>query len=147
MAVKQGLLLQTRRQMTNGCKGIWHFFKESIPGDSSRTPIFNALREPNVDDNNESSNRKHVGHFIKTKIGDNIQYSLRNLTLEVEGEVSMNYGNEEQVLGDDEMTNINNKSHDEASCNADVVKLGVVTAEVVTSGVILRSRRYSRTSQ
>jgi hypothetical protein len=107
--------------MTNGCKGIWHFFKESIPGDSSRTPIFNALREPNVDDNNESSNRKHVGHFIKTKIGDNIQYSLRNLTLEVEGEVSMNYGNEEQVLGDDDMTNNDGTDHEEAPCNGNVV--------------------------
>jgi hypothetical protein len=58
---------------------------------------------------------------VKTKIIDNVQYGLYNLTLEVKREVPMNFGNEEHVLGDDEMTNTNGTYHEETHCNADVV--------------------------
>jgi hypothetical protein len=33
----------------------------------------------------------------------------------------MNYGNEEQVLGDDDMTNNDGTDHEEAPCNGNVV--------------------------
>jgi hypothetical protein len=63
----------------------------------------------------------------ETLVGNNIQISLRNLNSKVEREVAMNYGNEEQVLGDDEMTNSAGTDREEAPCDGDVVTPSVVT--------------------
>jgi hypothetical protein len=41
--------------------------------------------------------------FVKTKVAGIVQISLHNLSSEVEGEVPMNFGYEEQSLRDDEM--------------------------------------------
>jgi hypothetical protein len=44
----------------------------------------------------------------------------------------MNYVNEEQVFGDNEMTNIDGTNYKEAPCDADAVMLDVVNPDVVT---------------
>jgi hypothetical protein len=75
-------------------------------------------------------------------VGNNIQIGLRNLNSEVEGEVVTNYGNKEQVLGDDEMTD--GADREEAPCDGDVVMRGVVTSNVGSTSVNLRPRRRSR---
>jgi hypothetical protein len=50
---------------------------------------------PDVDDNNNIFKRRCLNRFVKSKIGDDVQYDLCNLNSEVEGEVSMNSSDEE----------------------------------------------------
>jgi hypothetical protein len=59
----------------------------------------------------------------------------------------MNYGDEDQVLGNDEMTDGDGTDREEAPYYGDVVMLGVVTSNVGTSSINLRPRRRSRASQ
>jgi hypothetical protein len=61
--------------------------------------------------------------------------------------VVTNYGDKEQVLGDDEMTDGVGTYRKEAPCNGNVVILGVVTSNVGTTSINLRPRRRSRPSQ
>jgi hypothetical protein len=63
---------------------------------------------------------------------------------EFEGEVVTNYGDEEQVLGDDEMTDSATTDREEAPCDGDVVMRGVVTSNVGSTSVNLRPIRCSR---
>jgi hypothetical protein len=122
------------------------FLYEAILGGSSGTPTSTAFCGPDVDDNNNISKRRCLKQFVKTKIGDKVQIGLCNLTSKVEGEVSMNYSDDEQVLGDDEMTNSYGIDREEAPCDGDVVMPGVVTLNVSIPSVILRSRCHSRDS-
>jgi hypothetical protein len=59
----------------------------------------------------------------------------------------MNYGNEEQVLGNNEMTDIDDTYHEEAPCNIDVVMPGVVILDIGTPSVVVRSKYHSRASK
>jgi hypothetical protein len=59
----------------------------------------------------------------------------------------MNYGNEGQVLGDDEMTNTNCTNREEAPGDADVVMLDVIIPDIVTPGAVSRLRYHSRACQ
>jgi hypothetical protein len=59
----------------------------------------------------------------------------------------MNYGNEELVLGDNEMTDIDGTNHEDASCDGDVVMPGVVTLDVGIPSVVLRPRHHGRAFQ
>jgi hypothetical protein len=56
----------------------------------------------------------------------------------------VNYGDEDQVLGDDEMKDIDGTYREEAPCDGNVVMLSVVTLDVGTPSVVLRPRRHSR---
>jgi hypothetical protein len=90
------------------------------------------------------STGRRVKQFVKTKVGNNIHIGLRNLNSEVEGEVVINYGDEEQVLGDDEMTDGVGIDREEAPCDGDVVMRGVATSNVGSTSVNLRPRRRNR---
>ena len=59
----------------------------------------------------------------------------------------MNYGNEEQVLGDHEMNDIDGSYHEEAFYDGDAVMPSVVTSDVGIPGFILTPRRHSRAFQ
>jgi hypothetical protein len=72
---------------------------------------------------------------------------LRNLNSEVEREVAMKYGNEKQVLGDDEVTDDDGTGHEKALCDGNVIMPGVVTSNVGIPTVNLRPRHRSRSSQ
>jgi hypothetical protein len=145
----------TRRQSSEGSHGrkrpmdvreVRPFYTGPTQGGSSRTPTSTVSHRQDVDENNDISKRRCVKRFIKTKIGDNVEIGLRNLTLEVEREVPMNFGNEEQVLGDNEMIDSDSTDREEAPCDCDAVKLDVVTSNVGTPSVNLRPRRHSRAS-
>ena len=81
---------------------------------------------------------------MKTKVGNNRHIGLYNLNSEVEGEVVTNYGDEEHVLGDDEMTDSVGIDREEAPCDGDVVMRGVVTSNVGSMSVNLRLTRHNR---
>jgi hypothetical protein len=104
---------RTGQQSKNGSQGrkclldareVRPFYTEGTRGGSSRTPTSTVVRGPDVDENNDNSTTRHVKRFVKTKVAGTVQIGLRNLSSEVEGEVPMNFGYEEQSLGDDEMT-------------------------------------------
>jgi hypothetical protein len=59
----------------------------------------------------------------------------------------MNYGDEEQVLGDDEMMDGTSTDREEAPCDGDVVMVGVITSNVGIPSINLRPRHYNRASQ
>jgi hypothetical protein len=101
-------------------------------------------RGPDVDEDINTFTRRRVKQFVTTMVGNNIQIGLRNLNSEVEGEVVTNYGNEEHVLGDDEITDDAGTDREEAPCDGDVVMRGVVTSNVGSTSVNLRPRRRSR---
>jgi hypothetical protein len=52
----------------------------------------------------------------------------------------MNYGNEKQELGDDEMTNFNSIVCKEAPCDVDVAMLGVVIPNAVIPFVNFKAK-------
>jgi hypothetical protein len=58
----------------------------------------------------------------------------------------MNYGDEELVLGNDEMTDTDGTDREEAPCNGDVVMLSVDTSNVGIPCVVLRLRCQSMAS-
>jgi hypothetical protein len=101
-------------------------------------------RGPDVDENINNSTGRRVKRFVKTKVGNNIHIGLRNLNSEVEGEVVTNYGDKEQVLGDNEMTDGASTDREEAPCDGDVVMQGVATTNVGSTSVNLRPRRRNR---
>jgi hypothetical protein len=123
------------------------FYTGPNAGGSSRTPTSIVFRGSDVDDNSDISKRRHLKQFVKTKIGGNVQYGLCNLTLEFEKEVSMNYGDEEQVLGDHEMNDTDGVDHEEAPYDGDAVMPSVVTSNVGIPGFVLTPRRHSRAFQ
>jgi hypothetical protein len=100
-----------------------------------------------ADENNDISKGRCLKRLVKTKIRDNVQIGLSNLTSEVEGEVPMNFGDGEQVLGDNEITNSDGIDREEAPCDGDVVIPCVVTSNVGILSINLRPRRRSRASQ
>jgi hypothetical protein len=58
--------------------------------------------------------------------------------------VVTNYGDEEHVLGDDEMTDDAGTDREEAPCDGNVVMRGVATLNVGRTSVNLRPRRRNR---
>jgi hypothetical protein len=117
----------TRQNSSKGSRGskrpleasvVRPFYTGPTLGGSSRPA---TSRGPNVDEDINNSTRRRVKRFVKTKVGNNIHIGLRNLNSGVEREVVTNYGNEEHVLGDDEMTNGASTDHEEAPCDGDVV--------------------------
>jgi hypothetical protein len=58
--------------------------------------------------------------------------------------VVTNYGDEEQVLGDNEMTDGASTDREEAPCDGDVIMRGVATSNVGSTSVNLRPRRRNR---
>jgi hypothetical protein len=80
--------------MPFGCKRRTTFLYGAYSGgDSSRIPT--STRGPDVDENNDILKGRRLKRFVKTKIGDNVQIGLCNLTSDVEEEVAMNHGDEE----------------------------------------------------
>jgi hypothetical protein len=146
----------TRQHSKEGSHGGKHpldatevhpFYTGPTRGGSSRIPTSTTSRRPDVDEDNDNCNERRLKQFVKTKVGDNIQIGLRNLNSKVEGEVATNYGDEEQVLGDDEMTDGDGTDREETPCDGNVVMPGVVTSNIETPSVNLRPRRCSRASQ
>jgi hypothetical protein len=117
------------------------FYTGPTLGGSSRPA---TSRGPDVDEDINNSTRRRIKRFVKTKVGNNIHIGLRNLNSEVEGEVVTNYGDEEQVLGDDEMTDSAGTDREEAPCDGDVVMRGVATSNVGSTSVNLRPKRRNR---
>jgi hypothetical protein len=117
------------------------FYTGPTLGGSSRPAI---ARGPDVDEDINNSIGRRVKRFVKTKVGNNIHIGLRNLNSKVEGEVVTNYGDEEQVLGDDEMTDGADINREEAPCDGDVVMRGVATSNVGSTSINLRPRRRNR---
>jgi hypothetical protein len=74
-------------------KEVRSIFMESMLGNSSKTPTSDEFYGPDVDQNSDSSKRRCMKCFVKINFFDNVQYGLYNLTLGVEEEVLMNYGN------------------------------------------------------
>jgi hypothetical protein len=140
----------TRQNSSEGSRGgkrpleatvVRPFYMGPTLGGSSRPA---TSRGPDVDKDINNSTGRRVKRFVTTMVGNNIQISLRNLNFEVEGEVVMNYGDEEQLLGDDEMTDGAGTDREEAPCDGDVVMRGVVTSNVGSTSVNLRPRRRNR---
>jgi hypothetical protein len=117
------------------------FYTGPTLGGSSRPA---TSRGPDVDEDINNSTGRRIKRFVKTKVGNNIHIGLRNLNSEVEGEVVTNYGDEEQVLGDDEMTDGAGTDREEAPCDGDVVMRGIATSNVGSTSVNLRPRRRNR---
>jgi hypothetical protein len=120
---------------------------EGTRGDSSRTATSTVVRGPDVDENNDISTIRRVKQFVKTKVAGTVQIGLCNLSSEVEGEVPMNFGYEEQPLGDDEMTDSNGPDREEASFDDDVVIASVGTSTTGPPNAVRRSQRRRRASQ
>ena len=99
---------------------------------------------PDVDEDINNSIRRRVKRFVKTKVGNNIHIGLRNLNLEIKGEVVINYGNEEQVLGDDEMIDGAGIDREEVPCDSNVIMQEVATSNVRNISVNLRPKRRTR---
>jgi hypothetical protein len=117
----------TRQNSSEGSRGgkqpleatiVRPFYTGPTLGGSSRPTTSRGL---DVDEDINNSTGRSIKRFVKTKVENNIHIGLRNLNLEVEGEVVTNYGDEEQVLGDDEMTDGAGKDREEAPCDGDVV--------------------------
>jgi hypothetical protein len=117
------------------------FYTGHTLGASSRPATSRGL---DVDENINNSTGRCVKRFVKTKVGNNIHIGLRNLNSEVEGEVVTNYGDEEQVLGDDEITDGAGTDREQAPCDGDVVMQGVATSNVGSTSDTLRPRRRNR---
>jgi hypothetical protein len=62
----------------------------SISGGTSKTPIFNAFCSPDIDENSKNSKKRSVKQFVKTKIGNNVQYGLCNLASKIKRDVLIN---------------------------------------------------------
>jgi hypothetical protein len=146
---------QIGQQSKNGSQGrkrpldareVQPFYTEGMRGGSSRTPTSIVVRGPNVDENNDISTTWHVKQFIKTKVAGTVQIGLHNLSSKVEGEVPMNFGYEEQPLGDDEMTDSDGPDREEAPSDDDVVIVGAATSTNGPSNAIRRSQRRRRAS-
>jgi hypothetical protein len=120
---------------------------EGTRGGSSRIPTSTVVCGLDVDENNDISTTRHVKQFIKKKVAGTVQISLRNLSSEVEGEVPMNFGYEEQPLGDDEMTDSNGPDRKEAPSDDNVVIAGAGTSTNGPPNAIRRSQRRRRASQ
>jgi hypothetical protein len=140
----------TRQNSNKGSRGgkrpletiiVRSFYTGPTLEDSCRPP---TSRGPAVDEDINNSTGGRVKQFVTTMVGNSIQIGLRNLNSEVEREVVMNYGDEEQVLGDDEMTDGVNTDREEALCNGDVVVRGVVISNVKSTSVNMRPRRHNR---
>jgi hypothetical protein len=140
----------TRQNSSKGSRGgkrpleaivVRPFYTGPTLGGSSRPAI---ARGPDVDEDINNSIGRRVKRFVKTKVGNNIHIGLRNLNSKVEGEVVTNYGDEEQVLGDDEMTDGADINREEAPCDGDVVMRGVATSNVGSTSINLRPRRRNR---
>jgi hypothetical protein len=147
---------RTRQQSKNGSQDHKHplearevrpFYTKGTRGDSSRTPTSTVVRGLDVDENNDISTTRRVKRFVKTKVAGTIQIGLRNLSSEVEGEVPMNFGYEEQPLGDDEMTDSDGPDREEAPSDDDVVIAGAGTSTNGPPNAIRRSQRRRRASQ
>jgi hypothetical protein len=140
----------TRQNSNEGSRGgkrpleatvVWPFNTGPTLRGSSRP---RTSRGPDVDEDINNSTERRIKRFVTTRVGNDIQIGFRNLNSEVEGEVVTNYGDKEQVLGDDEMTDGAGRDHEEASCDGDVVMRGVVTSNVGSTSVNLRPRHRSR---
>jgi hypothetical protein len=88
-----------------------------------------------------------VKRFVKTKVAGTVQIGLRNLSSEIKGEVPMNFGYEEQPLGDDEMTDSDGPDREEAPFDDDVVIAGAATSTNGPPNAIRRSQHCRRASQ
>jgi hypothetical protein len=130
-------------------RDVQTFYTGPTQGGSSRTPTSTISCRQDVDENSNTSKRRHLKrfNFVKTKIGNNVQIGLCNLTSVVEGEVPVNYGHEKQVLGDNEITQSDGTNHEEAPCDGDVIMPSVVTLDVGTLCIILKFKQHNRTSQ
>jgi hypothetical protein len=87
-----------------------------------------------------------VKRFVKTKVAGTVRIGLRDLSSEVEGEVPMNFGYEEQPLEDDEMTDGDGPDREEAPSDDDVVIAGAGTSTNGPPNAIQRSQRRRRAS-
>jgi hypothetical protein len=122
------------------------FYTEGTRGGSSITPTSTIVHGPDVDENNNISMTQRVKRFVKTKVAGTIQIGLRNLSSEVEGEVLMNFGYEEQPLGDDEMMDSDGPDREEAPFDDDVVIASAATSTNGPPNAIRRSQRRRRAS-
>ena len=140
----------TRQNSSKGSRGgkrpleatvVRPFYTGPTLGGSSRPA---TCRGPDVDEDINHSPRRRVKRFVRIRVGNNIHIGLRNLNSEVEGEVVTNYGDKEQVLGDDEMMDCASIDREEVPCDGNVVMRGVVTSNVGSTNVNLRPRRRNR---
>jgi hypothetical protein len=147
---------RTGQQSKNGSQGRKHpldarevqpFYTEEMRGGSSRTPTSTVVRGPDVDENNDISTTRRVKRFVKTKVVGTVQIGLRNLSSEVEEEVPMNFGYEEQLLGDDEMTDSDGPDREEAPSDDDVVITSAATSTNGPPNANRRSQRRRKASQ
>ena len=136
----------TGQNSNNGSRGrkrpleaavVRPFYTGPTLGGSSGPTI---CRGPDVDEDINNSTRRRVKRFVQTKVGNNMHIGLRNINSKVEEEVVTNYGDESQVLGDDEMMDGADTDREEAPCDGDVVMRGVAPSNVGSSRVNLRPR-------
>ena len=140
----------TRQKSRKGSRGdkwpleatiVWPFYMGPTLGGSSRPATSHG---PDVEEDINNSTRRRVRQFVKKKVGNNINIDFRNLNSKVEREVVINYGNEEQVFGDDKITDSASTDREEAPCDGDVVMQGVATSIVGSISINLRPRRRNR---
>jgi hypothetical protein len=140
----------TRQNSSEGSRGgklpleatiVRPFYTGPTLGSSFRPA---TSRGPDVDEDINNSTGRRVKRFVKTKVGNSIHIGLRNLNSEVEREVVTNYGDEEHVLGDDEMMDGAGTNRKETPCDGDVVMRGVATSNVGSTSVNLRPRCRNR---
>ena len=112
-----------------------------ILGDSSRPTTCHGS---DVDEDIHNSTGRHIKQFVKTKDGNNIHIGLYNLNSKIEGEVVTNYGNKEQVLRNDEMTDNIGIDCKEAPHDGNVIIRGVATSNVGITSVNLRLKHCNR---
>ena len=103
---------------------------------SSYTPPLSMYRGPEViDDNNPLV--KRMKRIVRTNVASTSIVELWNLSLEVEGEVGTNYGNEHDMEGDDEHEDNDGNIHKEASNDPDICirqPLGIDSGTLYRSG-------------
>jgi hypothetical protein len=101
-------------QASQSNPSVLPFLDTHTLGGSSYTPPLTMRRGPEVSDDDNPS-MKRMKRIVQTNVAGTSTVELRNLSLEVEGELQTNYGNEANVEGDDEREDNDGNVREEAS--------------------------------
>jgi hypothetical protein len=101
------------RRASQSNPSVLPFLDTHTLGGSSCTPPLIMRRGPEVS-NDDNSLAKRMKRIVQTNVASTSTIELRNLSLEVEGELRTNYGDEANVEGDDEREDNDGNVREEA---------------------------------
>jgi hypothetical protein len=124
------------RRASQSNPSVLPFLDTHTPGGSSCTPPLIMRRGPEVSDDNNFS-AKWMKRIVQTNVAGTSTVELWNLSLEVEGELRTNYGDEADVEGDDEREDNDGNVLEEAPNDPDIrirQPLGIDSSTLRRSG-------------